>query len=135
MLEYNNFIYRENRSAPSITITDESHYEFDTPNDRGTGSRYKGLILFDMSVLKLTRLPAVAHDSFMLKQIEDTVLEKLLELYSQTEKQVFIAMDKESSYTERTQEILSESVVLRLSEGGNELFGRSWNTVDKSEEK
>jgi len=127
MDEYNRAVYHENRSAPTIDIKDDSHYSFDTPNDRGTGSRYKGLILFDLAMLKLTALPAVAHDSFMLKQIEDTVLEKLFEMYSKTEKQVFIAMDKETSYTERAQEILTNSVVLRLSADGNELFGRSWN--------
>ena len=127
MDEYNRTVYHEDRSAPAIDIKDDSHYSFDTPNDRGTGSRYKGLILFDLAMLKLTALPAVAHDSFMLKQIEDTVLEKLFEMYSKTEKQVFIAMDKEASYTERAQEILTDSVVLRLAADGNELFGRSWN--------
>lgn len=127
MDEYNRTVYHEDRSAPTIDIKDDSHYSFETPNDRGTGSRYKGLILFDLAMLKLTALPAVAHDSFMLKQIEDTVLEKLFEMYSKTEKQVFIAMDKETSYTDRAQEILTDSVVLRLAADGNELFGRSWN--------
>lgn len=134
MDEYNRTVYHEDRSAPTIDIKDDSHYTFDTPNDRGTGSRYKGLILFDLAVLKLTALPAVAHDSFMLKQIEDDVLEKLLELYSKSDKQVFIALDKETSYTEKTQQILSESVVLRLSPNGNELFGRSWNKKIKEDE-
>ncbi len=133
MDEYNRTVYHEDRSAPTIDIKDDSHYTFDTPNDRGTGSRYKGLILFDLAVLKLTALPAVAHDSFMLKQIEDIVLEKLFEMYSKTEKQVFIAMDKETSYTERAQEILNDSVVLRLSPDGNELFGRSWNKKIKED--
>ena len=133
MDEYNRMVYHEDRSAPTINIQDESHYTFDTPNDRGTGSRYKGLILFDLAVLKLTALPAVAHDSFMLKQIEDSVLEKLFEMNSKTEKQVFIAMDKETSYTERAQEILNDSVVLRLSPDGNELFGRSWNKKAKED--
>jgi len=133
MDEYNRTVYHEDRSAPTIDIIDDSHYTFDTPNDRGTGSRYKGLILFDLAVLKLTALPAVAHDSFMLKQIEDIVLEKLFEMYSKTEKQVFIAMDKETSYTERAQEILNDSVVLRLSSDGNELFGRSWNKKIKED--
>ena len=134
MDEYNRTVYHEDRSAPTIDIKDDSHYTFYTPNDRGTGSRYKGLILFDLAVLKLTALPAVAHDSFMLKQIEDIVLEKLLEMYTQTEKQVFIAMDKETSYTERAQAILNDSVVLRLSPDGNELFGRSWNKKTKEDE-
>lgn len=134
MAEFNRTMYYEDRSAPYIDIKDESHYTFDTPDDRGTGSRYKGLILFDLSVLRLTALPAVAHDSFMLKQIEDEVLEKLFELYSTTEKQIFIAMDKKTSYTKRAQQLLDESLVLRLSPGGDELFGRCWNKIVKEEE-
>lgn len=135
MAEYNSYVYHEDRTAPLIDIKDERHYSFDTPNDRGTGSRYKGLILFDLSIMSLTALPAMAHDSFMLKQIEDDVLEKLFELYSKTYKQIFIAMDKETSYTHRAREILDESVVLQLSSDGNELFGRSWNIKAKDGEQ
>ena len=127
MNEYNISIYNEERSSPTIDIKDENHYTFETPNDKGTGTRYKGLILFDLAVLKLTALPAIAHDSFMLKQIEDNIFEKLLEMYSKTDKQVFIAMDKDTSYSEKSQKILNDSAVLRLSPNGNELFGRSWN--------
>ena len=68
-----------------------------------------------------------SFDSFMLKQIEDHVFEKLLELYSRTSKQIFIAIDKKTSYTPRAQEIMNASAVLHLSANGNELFGRSWN--------
>lgn len=74
-------------------------------------------------------MPVVVHDSFMLKQIEDHVLEKLLELYSHTNKQVFIAMDKQCSYTKRAAELLQTTEVLQLSSEGNELFGRSWNVL------
>ena len=117
------------RTSPVLNLKDDSHYTFEIPNDSGTGSRYKGLILFDLSVLETTSLPAVAHDSFMLKQIEDQVLEKLFELYSRTKKQVFIAIDKQNSYTKRAEKLLEETVILRLSSGGNELFGRSWNVI------
>lgn len=65
-------------------------------------------LLNDMSILKLTYLPILVHDSVLLKQI-------------------FIALDKMSSYSERSQEILNENAVLRLGSGENELFGRSWS--------
>ena len=80
-----------------------------------TGSRYKGLILFNLAMLKPTALTAVANDSRILRQIENIVLKKLLEMYSKTEKQVFIAMDKETSHTKRAQGILNDYAVLRLS--------------------
>lgn len=127
----NMYVFEAPRSSPILNLKDDSHYSFETPNDSGTGSRYKGLILFDLAVLETTPLPAVAHDSFMLKQIEDQVLEKLFELYAGTKKQVFIAIDKQNSYTKRAEELLEETVILRLSPGGNELFGRSWNVVSE----
>lgn len=64
----------------------------------------------------------------ILKQIGDQPLEKILELYSQSAKQVFISLDKKGSYPERTQQLLEQSTVLHLTDDGNELFGRSWNT-------
>ena len=99
-----------------------------------TGSRYKGLILFNLAMLKPTALTAVANDSRILRQIENIVLKKLLEMYSKTEKQVFIAMDKETSHTKRAQGILNDYAVLRLSPNGNELFGRTWKKKTKDNE-
>lgn len=131
MRELNRFIYDGKKTAPILTIQDAKHYSFFTPNDSGTGSQYKGLIVFDIAALDLTNLPALVHDSVLLKQIEDEAVEKILELYSKTSKQIFIALDKEGSYTPKAQEILNQSEVLRLSLGGNELFGRSWNETKK----
>lgn len=131
MTALNMYVFDTPKSSPVLVLKDDSHYSFETPNDSGTGSRYKGLILFDLSVLDTTPLPVVVHDSFMLKQIEDHVLEKLFELYSNTKKQVFIAIDKQGSYTKRAEELLEKTEVLRLSPDGNELFGRSWNVLNK----
>jgi len=132
MKEYNEFIYDSSHSSPVIKIDNASKYTFVTTNDMGTGSRYKGLIVFDLAILRLTCLPAVAHDSFMLKQIENGAIEKILELYFESDKQIFISLDKETSYSKRTQEILSDTEVLRLSSNGNELFGKSWNKNDEN---
>lgn len=129
MKEMNDEIYDKKKTSPILHISDSTHYSFFTPKDSGTGSQYKGLIVFDLALLELTNLPVVVHDSVLLKHIEDKALEKIFELYSRTNKQVFIALDKEESYTPRTQELLERSKVLQLSSGGNELFGRSWNEV------
>lgn len=131
MAQINSFIYNGKKTAPVLTIQDSKRYSFFTPNDSGTGSQYKGLIVFDLASLEMTNLPFIVHDSIILKHIEDTALEKILELYSKSSKQIFIAIDKESSYTENSQKILRNSTVLRLSVGGNELFGRSWNELKK----
>ena len=130
MININNTIYSGRKTAPTLTITDASHYTFFTPRDGGTGAQYKGLVVFDLAMLALTRLPAIVHDSVMLKHIEDDAIEKILELYAGTSKQVFIAMDKEGSYTEKAQKIMEASKVLQLSPGEGALFGRTWNDVE-----
>jgi hypothetical protein len=127
MAKLNNFLYNGQKKAPILTLESGKKYIFETPDDTGTGTSYKGLVVFDLSVLRLTQLPALVHDSVVLKQIADAPLEKILELYQQSGKQVFIAIDKVSSYTKQAQEILEKNSVLRLSDNGKELFGRSWN--------
>ena len=82
-------------------------------------------------------LVRIIHDSILLKQIEDYALEKILHLYTKTKKQVFIALDKGTSYTKNAQKILTKNTVLTLEPGGSELFGRAWNEVqlDNKESK
>jgi hypothetical protein len=127
MADFNSFIYSEKRKPPILTFKSGKKYSFETPDDTGTGTSYKGLVLFDLSILVLTPLPTLVHDSVVLKQIADTPLEKILELYMGVGKQIFIALDKVNSYPQHAQDILEQCAVLRLSDNGNELFGRSWN--------
>ena len=129
MHQLNDEIYNGRKTSPTLNISDADHYTFFTPKDGGTGSKYKGLVLFDLAVTELTKLPVIIHDSFLLKQIEDFALEKILQLYTKTKKQVFIALDKGTSYTKGAQEILAKNTVLTLEPGGSELFGRAWNEV------
>lgn len=130
MNDFNTKIYGGMKKAPILTMEESGkRYVFETPDDTGTGTSYKGLVVYDLSVLALTPLPMLIHDSVILKQIADDPLERILELYQQSGKQVFIALDKSGSYTQRTQETLLQTKVLELSDNGNELFGRSWNVV------
>jgi hypothetical protein len=127
MEKLNNFIYDGQKKAPVLTLENGNKYIFETPDDTGTGISYKGLVVYDLSILALTCLPVLVHDSVILKQIADAPLEKILELYQQSGKQIFIALDKASSYTQRAKNVLEQSAVIHLSSNGNELFGRSWN--------
>lgn len=129
MVELNKLIDGGKKIAPHLNIKDATRYSFITPNDHGTGSQYKGLILFDLAVLHLTNLPLLVHDSIFLKQIEDGVQEEILKLYADTRKQVFIALDKKGSFTEKAQKILQQTTILNLYPGGGELFGRAWNNI------
>lgn len=121
----NNEIYNGSCNAPILNFTD-TNYEFFTPNDTGTGIACKGLVVFDISVLDLTKLCVLVHDSVILKQISDYAIEKILSLYITSKKQVIIAFDKQTSYSEETQKILDENAILKLAPNGEELFGKSW---------
>ena len=79
-----------------------------------------------MAILSLTDLPALIHDSSVFKNIGDAPIEKIMELYYRSKKQIFIAFDKDVAYTPITREILNKTAVLRLNDNGDELFGLSW---------
>ncbi|MGE6573969.1 DUF2326 domain-containing protein [Paenibacillus xylanexedens] len=106
---------------------DKNQYKFETIDDTGTGTSYKNMVVYDLSVLELTVLPILIHDSVVLKQIADVAIEKILKKYLQSEKQIFISFDKKKAYTAESQIILLETKVLELAPNGNELFGKSWN--------
>lgn len=111
---------------------------FFTPKDTGTGTNFKGLILLDLAILYLSSLPALAHDSLFFKNIDDEGIDGIMKLYTETEKlnkQIFIAFDKQSSYSEETYEILQNNKVLQLYAGGGELYGNSWNREVNNETK
>lgn len=122
----NDNIYSGEKKAPVITF-DKNKYTFETVDDTGTGTSYKSMVIFDLAVAKLTSLPILIHDSVLLKQIEDFAIEKLLSMYEESDKQIFIAFDKMDAYSEESQKMLQESKVLELEPNGRELFGRSWN--------
>ena len=130
MEEMNSTMYADAMKAPIINVESATSYTFYTPDDGGTGMRYKGLILFDLAVLQSSNLPFLVHDSVLLLQIEN--VERILDYYSKSEKQIFIAFDKTA--TEKAMEILKKAEVLHLTRGGNELFGRAWNRKDNVSE-
>ena len=125
MSRLNDAIYEGSYNAPVLDFT-ETQYTFHTPDDTGTGIAYKGLIVYDLAVLGLTKLPLLVHDSVILKQISDDAIEQIITLYANAGKQVIIALDKQTSYTETTERLLNACAVLRLTPGGQELFGKSW---------
>lgn len=126
MQQLNDEIYHDTKIPPTIMFTD-NQYKFETVDDTGTGTCYRGMVLYDLGVLQETCLPILVHDSVLLKQIEDVAVEKILEMYKISEKQIFIALDKASSYSDQSRKILLEKKVLSLEPNGGELFGKSWS--------
>lgn len=75
--------------SPMITLRPKS-YKYSCIDDNGTGANYKNLILFDLSVLTLTCLPTIIHDTILFKNIAVDVLEKIIFQYNQFKnKQIF----------------------------------------------
>lgn len=138
MKEISDSIFKsEQRMPPVLRMEKLTKYTFDTPNDGGTGAQYRGLITFDLANLDVLPIPFVVHDSPLLKNIEKRVLAEIIRLYAEQEasgKQVFIAFDMLDTYNDEMQKLLREHLVLELSPGGNELFGRAWNKETESEE-
>lgn len=127
MEKYNDFICNGKKTAPILKIESMKKYHFRIPNDTGTGSQFRALIEYDLSLLSKTQLPCIIHDSIILKQTEDEGIAKILELYNSFDKQIFIAIDKQDSFPETARKIIRNTTILHLSPNGNELFGRAWN--------
>lgn len=127
MKKYNDTLYKEQHKAPHLIFREYNSYMFETPDDTGTGTNYKGLVLYDLSVLALTALPAIAHDSLILKNVSDGSVDGIMKIYESFQKQIFIAFDKQDAYQDETRRIVKENTVLKLSDNGGELYGYSWN--------
>lgn len=125
--ERNDIIFNGTVKSPMITLRPKG-YKYNCIDDNGTGSNYKNLILFDLSVLTLTNLPTIIHDTILFKNIAVNVLEKIIYQYNQFKnKQIFISFDNLSNYSQETKKILVQNRALALGPNGNELFGFSWN--------
>lgn len=125
----NKLIYKDNRRSPNFNINGDD-YTFNTVGDTGTGTAYANLITFDLAILKLTCLPAIIHDLPLLKNIQNEALDNIVKIYQQSEKQIFIAIDKIQTYGKNTVKILEENSFLKLS-NNKVLFILNWkNKVD-----
>lgn len=122
MEEINQNTYKNETYAPILVTPSSKKYTFSTPNDNGTGCRYKGMITLDMAILELTQLPVLTHDSVLYGQMSYLRVERTFKLYSQREKQIFVAVDKTTNLNAETRDIIDSHRRLLLSPNGNELF-------------
>ncbi|MDY6368463.1 MAG: DUF2326 domain-containing protein [Fibrobacter sp.] len=134
MEEISDFISEGKNISPIMRLLSNNKYTFETPNDTGTGTNYRGMLTYDFSLLKITKLPAIAHDSLLFPHISDENLSKIIELYaSEKEKQIFIAFDRYNNYGDHAAKLLKEHTVLTLDSGSQALFGSQWGTKNDSE--
>lgn len=117
----------DNDSPPCLNLNSTSSYSFYAPNDSGTGTAYVSMILYDLAILELTKLPFVIHDSVLFKNLSDSRVIKVFEEYENSRKQIFVSFDKKNSYgSDELKKTIEKHKVIKLYAGGGELFGRSW---------
>lgn len=113
--KFNNTVYGPERNPSQLRIKNANSYSFTSPLDTGTGKSYAGLVGFDLSMLSLTRLPFVIHDSMIYKNIEIAATEHIIRiLASFKQKQIFLAFDEAKKFSLATQQILQNNKVLQL---------------------
>lgn len=121
---YVDSIYSSDRRSPILSFN-KNNYTFSAVEDTGTGTAYSSLILFDLAVFELTKLPFIIHDSFLFKNIQNSAVSRLIELYNKQKKQVFISIDEINKYGEDTEKLLLKKKVVRLT-NSQVLYVKDW---------
>lgn len=114
----------DDRKSPHLALDDAS-YSFEVHEDTGTGTAYFGLVVFDLAVFRSTSLPVIAHDSILFKNISNDSVAHLVDLYGQSQKQSFIALDEISKYGSKAVRMLENRCVARLS-NDSVLYVKDW---------
>lgn len=117
-------VYGPERKSPRLELRENS-YSYEVYEDTGTGTAYAALVAFDLAVFLLTALPAIAHDSFLYKNIENDSVARLFKLYAETGKQSFVAIDEIEKYGRDTIHLLKARCVMQLS-NDEVLFIKDW---------
>lgn len=130
MKALNDSLFKTRKKSPHVHFNSYNSYVFETPDNTGTGSNYKGMLVYDLAILFTTRLPAIAHDSLLFKNLGKDVEDGIIRIYTETEKQIFISYDKQDDCRPATKKILEDNCVLKLSTDNCELYGRSWDTEE-----
>jgi hypothetical protein len=128
MESFNTYVTDAQENAPFLGISNEKEIHFGTYGNTSEGTAFKSLILYDLAILKNTRLPVLIHDSNIIKSVSSSHMEHILELYENSGKQVFIVFDRMESASEDVREIMKYAKVISLSEG-HELYGKSWTNI------
>lgn len=126
--EYNQIVHKDGRRSPKIVLT-EKNYSYGIEDNTGTGEAYTNLITFDLAILALTELPIIIHDSMLFKNIENSSVENIIDIYSTFGKQIFISIDEIEKYSEETKKIIQHKKVLELSKT-KLLFIKDWRKND-----
>jgi len=121
--DINKTIYMSETSL--VFNLESSKYSLTNPDDTGTGTSYMNLVMFDLAILNISKLPILAHDSILFKNVGNDIMENLIEYYNTFEKQIFIALDEHTKY-KNVLGILEIQKVIKL-DSKNTLYKKIWN--------
>ncbi|SDA39049.1 Uncharacterized protein YydD, contains DUF2326 domain [Butyrivibrio sp. INlla18] len=135
MESYNMLVTEDNENAPTMGIGKDKTIYFGTYGNTSESAAFKGLVLYDLAILKNSMLPVLVHDSNIIRRINRAYYEKLFQLYETSKKQAFIVLDSTDGLSDALEQIIEHARVITLSES-HRLFGKSWaNMKDKKEGK
>lgn len=132
--EFTKSVLGENYNKIELTFDETSKYSVSVTTDDGTSTTYLGPIAFDLSVLKLSSLPVVAHDSYLFSDTKGKRFDSLMSYYDSLnflpQKQIFISVHQRkipNEFSEMTNQIINANRILTLTENGGELYGENWS--------
>ena len=124
LLRISSKIYGPDSKSPYVQFT-VSNYSYEIFEDTGTGRAYSNLAIFDLTLLRTSALPLIAHDSPIFKNVENDVVAHLVQEYSKETKQVFIAIDEISKYDQAASRTIGQHAVIKLS-NSEVLYDKNW---------
>jgi uncharacterized protein YydD (DUF2326 family) len=119
-------VFGEGRKSPHLTLK-ENNYSYDVFEDTGTGTAYASLLMLDLTIFAATQLPVVVHDSLLFKNIENDSVARLVQVYMQSGKQCFIAIDEIEKYGTNTSALLRDRSAIQL-DNDHVLYVKDWRT-------
>ena len=112
-------------TAPVFEVNENLLYQYGIASNLGDGDNNKSVIAFDLSILHLTVLPYVIHDSRLFSGVDRNHVSNIIRQYSDvTDKQIFISIDDIDSYSDEVKEMIRKSRSIELGSGSNALYGR-----------
>ena len=121
-------IYGDNYKSPVFEASSKS-YSYVNRDNTGAGAASFSLIVFDMTILKLTELPILIHDSRLYNSLENRAIDNLLSYYDDSQKQTFIALDDIGNLSTQAKQLIKAHEVISLSAAFT-LYDKIWKETN-----
>ena len=124
LVEVSEEVQGSDKKAPEITF-EKSSYNFRVFEDTGTGKAYIDLVVLDLVIAKLAKIPILIHDSYLHKNIANPTVESVFSYYKKVGKQVFVSIDELPKFSKQMNLLVNSCCILQLSDS-RLLFNKDW---------